>query len=629
MITLEKIKKLDKKLGVQSVQRKQYCEEHDDEVLKLFCKTCNKVICRDCALVKHREHDYSFIREVRPETRNQLELLLKKVEEKESEFQDHKNHVEGLQRSNEDTLNSCLKDVNEMCDKLIEVIESRRAYLVAKLHRKHEAGEEQNKGEMNSIDLSLVRLSDSIRFTRKLLDDGNDVELMTVGMQAKEALEGLSTMEWNRNAVRPSLLRLKFASAVEDMKTFGKVLNTIQSSDILVENVPHNACVGDKLEFNVKLFDEIATRQYDAAALLSVTVTHNERKIPVAIQNNDLNNWNISCTPRDGGEHSIVIQFEKFASQSHKFVAEEGKDTGNKRCKEIAPAHACDAYETRWFPEEGCAEQSQANEDYGELAQVKEECEEIAPAYDAYPEEGCAKQSQANEDYGELSQAKEECEEIAPAYDAYPEEGCAKQSQANEDYGELSQAKEECKEIASAYDAYPEEGCDKQSQANEDYSELAQAKGECEEIVPGPAYDACPEEGCAKQCQANKDYGELAQTKGECDELAQANNTATCISCEVRWDEREMDYHAGKPRASKKTSMSIMEVDTYTPREDERRSDQCASYAWQNGEDQKGTIGLLQGRSSPQYDQQVCRPSQARKAEDESIGKATESAQYP
>jgi hypothetical protein len=318
MITLEKIKKSDKKLGVQSIQRKQYCEEHDDEVLKLFCKTCKKVICRDCALVKHREHDYSFIREVRPETRNQLELLLKKVEEKENEFHGHKKHVEGLQRSNEDTLNFCLKDVNEMCDKLIEVIESRRAFLVAELHSKHEAEEEQNKGEMNSIDLSLVRLSDSIRFTRKLLDDGNDVELMTVGMQAKEALEGLSTMEWNRDAVRPSLLRLKFAPAVEDMKSFGKVLSTIQPSDILIKNVPQNVCVGDKFEFSVKLSDEIATRQYDATTLLSVTVMRKKRKIPVAIQKNGLNNWNVSCTPQDGGEHTVNVKLGQFALQSCK-----------------------------------------------------------------------------------------------------------------------------------------------------------------------------------------------------------------------------------------------------------------------------------------------------------------------
>ena len=246
--------------------------------------------------------------------------MLKEVEEKEKEFQGHKKHIEELQRSNEDMLNSCLKDMNEMCDKLIEEIEARRAYLIAELHSKHEAEEEKNKGEMNSIDLSLVRLSDSIRFTRKLLDDGNDVELMTVGMQAKEALGGLSTMAWNRDAVRPSLLRLKFAPVVEDIKSFGKVLNTIQSNDILVENVRQNAYVADELEFSVKLADEIATRKYDATTLLSVTVTHNMRNIPVAIQNNGLNSWSISCTPQDDGEHTIDVKLGQLASQSCKLV---------------------------------------------------------------------------------------------------------------------------------------------------------------------------------------------------------------------------------------------------------------------------------------------------------------------
>lgn len=249
-----------------------------------------------------------------------MEVLLKEVEEKEHEFQGYKKHIEGLQRSNGDTLNSCLKDVNEMCDKLIEEIEARRAYLIAELHSKHEGEEEQNKGEMNSIDLSLVRLSDSIRFTRKLLDDGNDVELMTVGMQAKEALAGLSTMTWKRETVRPSLLRLKFAPVMEDMKSFGKVLNTIQSSDVLIENIPQDAYVGDELEFNVKLSDEI---KYDAATLLSVTVTHNTINLPATVENNGLNNWKISCTPQDGGEHTIDVKFGQFASPSRKFVVGE------------------------------------------------------------------------------------------------------------------------------------------------------------------------------------------------------------------------------------------------------------------------------------------------------------------
>ena len=41
MLTLEKIMQSDKRLGVKSVQRRQYCEEHDGEVLKLFMRKSN------------------------------------------------------------------------------------------------------------------------------------------------------------------------------------------------------------------------------------------------------------------------------------------------------------------------------------------------------------------------------------------------------------------------------------------------------------------------------------------------------------------------------------------------------------------------------------------------------------
>ena len=125
MLTLEKIKQSDKRLGVKSVQRRQYCEDHEGEILKLFCKTCEKVICRDCALVKHRSHNYSFIREVRPDTQQNLECLQKEVEEKLKEYKANMVYINGLQKAAGDVLNSCLKEVNETCDKLIEAIETR------------------------------------------------------------------------------------------------------------------------------------------------------------------------------------------------------------------------------------------------------------------------------------------------------------------------------------------------------------------------------------------------------------------------------------------------------------------------------------------------------------------------
>uniref|UniRef100_A0A3Q0SLU1 Tripartite motif containing 45 n=1 Tax=Amphilophus citrinellus TaxID=61819 RepID=A0A3Q0SLU1_AMPCI len=41
-----------------SSQRPMFCHTHKQEPLKLFCETCDLLTCRDCQLVKHKDHKY-------------------------------------------------------------------------------------------------------------------------------------------------------------------------------------------------------------------------------------------------------------------------------------------------------------------------------------------------------------------------------------------------------------------------------------------------------------------------------------------------------------------------------------------------------------------------------------------
>ena len=325
MLTLEKIKQSDKRLGAKSVQRRQYCEEHEGEVLKLFCKTCEKVICRDCALVKHRDHNYSFIREVRPDTQKNLEGLQKEVEEKLKEFKANHAYIERLQKASGEVLNSCLKEVNETCDKLIEAVETRRAALIGNLHSVHEAEEIRRKHELSNVQTSLVRLSDSIHFTHNLLESGDDVEMMTVGLQAMEALKGLKKMTWNKEAIKPTLLRLAFSPLATKIQSFGEVHNSVLSSEVFTEGIKKEVYTNTEMKFTVKLSNEIAKRKYNADSLFTVKVTCSDsprsRPFYATIRNVDMNKWTVSVTPKETGLHTIEIKVGNSASQIHQFRA--------------------------------------------------------------------------------------------------------------------------------------------------------------------------------------------------------------------------------------------------------------------------------------------------------------------
>lgn len=47
--------------------------------MSLFCETCDKLTCRDCQLVDHRDHKYKFANEIATETRDSLDVLLQEI----------------------------------------------------------------------------------------------------------------------------------------------------------------------------------------------------------------------------------------------------------------------------------------------------------------------------------------------------------------------------------------------------------------------------------------------------------------------------------------------------------------------------------------------------------------------
>lgn len=49
------------------------------EKLSLFCETCDRLTCRDCQLVDHRDHKYKFANEIASETRSSLDVLLNDI----------------------------------------------------------------------------------------------------------------------------------------------------------------------------------------------------------------------------------------------------------------------------------------------------------------------------------------------------------------------------------------------------------------------------------------------------------------------------------------------------------------------------------------------------------------------
>nr|XP_023657238.1 transcription intermediary factor 1-beta-like [Paramormyrops kingsleyae] len=181
---------LHQKLPTDSVPT-VFCSTHKEEVMKLFCMSCNQLTCRDCQLTYHRNHRYQFLHEAVTTQREQIESLVMRVRQQREmvsqSLQDLDGRLQdltGLKSKLKDEMQEALvrmryilmkrsvklfKDVEGLCGSEVERVTERQATL-----KKLKA-----------------RLTYVLAFTDNALETGNDIALLSNKRQIQVALEDI------------------------------------------------------------------------------------------------------------------------------------------------------------------------------------------------------------------------------------------------------------------------------------------------------------------------------------------------------------------------------------------------------------------------------------------------------
>lgn len=53
-----------RRFGIKILKKLVMCGKYIGEIFKLFCKICQRIICRDCIIVDYCEYNYIFVVEV-------------------------------------------------------------------------------------------------------------------------------------------------------------------------------------------------------------------------------------------------------------------------------------------------------------------------------------------------------------------------------------------------------------------------------------------------------------------------------------------------------------------------------------------------------------------------------------
>ena len=296
------------------------CQKHQDQELKLYCFTCEEVICRDCTVTKsdHRDHNYEFInrlihkeRESLREHMEPLHSVLKTVEDCSNQVQKHMNELK-------DTHEKRVGKIKEVVSESLEILRLRGEALTADSERIFTEKEKSLKLQLEDIQGAQGSISSAIDFAKNTLERGSDVEVF---LYRKRMLARTKTLQEMHTQFKDFELteedNVQFVCNSSVVEKFGQLCEAACPNTTIVYGPGlEDPMQGRLTTFTVHAHDKLDNPlQYGGGqCVASITctppITGKEHAITPEISDNTDGTYTLAFTPKHPGRTKVMIKMD-------------------------------------------------------------------------------------------------------------------------------------------------------------------------------------------------------------------------------------------------------------------------------------------------------------------------------
>ena len=162
------------------------CPKHPTEPMKIYCETCDELICRDCTVRTHREHNYDLVTECFTKHREAIVASLEPIKMLAARESKAIQQLEGRSLELDKQGREGKAEINRQIDRLHGILEARRRELVDQVDQKVHQVRKEISAERDHHELSLVQLSSCVEFVEGSLQSGTQEEVLSLKRQVTE-----------------------------------------------------------------------------------------------------------------------------------------------------------------------------------------------------------------------------------------------------------------------------------------------------------------------------------------------------------------------------------------------------------------------------------------------------------
>ena len=294
------------------------CSKHPDKQLDLFCETCEEMICRDCIVRVHRDHQYDLATDAFLKHKDVIVASLQPVEQQLASVN---KALEGLDtRCNQITTQrqTIEADIERNVRQIHEALEARQEELITQLDRMTQQMMKSLGVQRDHLELVAARLKSCHEFVQESLRTGSQGEILaskkTVVQQVKEMTADFKPESY---IVPEEKANLKFTHSQKELtrscQQFGKVDTCSACPDKCHAEGKglHIAVLGEAATATVHLVDQEGRECTDPVDVTCELVSGDgSSQVRGEVSKVGESKYEISYRPQRSGQHQLHIRVE-------------------------------------------------------------------------------------------------------------------------------------------------------------------------------------------------------------------------------------------------------------------------------------------------------------------------------
>ncbi len=193
IVTLQEVLADATRLMPLKKEKVLHCQKHADNALKIYCETCNELICSDCTIRLHRGHTYDLISDTFSKHKQEIVNQLKPVKCHLATVDQALQNFDARSKAIQDQRAAIQTDIHRQIDQLHRTLEQRRTELIAQLDQFSQQKLKTLAAQRDQIETLHTRLASCLKYVEGSLKTGTQGEILKMKAPVLEQIQQIVT----------------------------------------------------------------------------------------------------------------------------------------------------------------------------------------------------------------------------------------------------------------------------------------------------------------------------------------------------------------------------------------------------------------------------------------------------